>query len=157
MKKMRLLRCLAMTGCMVLLLGVSVQAQILKPIKWSFTAVRKSASIYEVHMTASIEKGWTTYSQWTPEGGPEPTVVTFNKNANVLLGGKVKEIGELKKKHEDTFGVNVHYFAGKVDFIQVVKLKKMMPTTLSGSITTMACDKERCLPPEEVTFTLKLK
>lgn len=139
------------------LFSTVIQAQILKPVKWIFFAVKKSTVLYEVHMTASIEKGWTTYSQWTPEGGPEPSAIKFDKNPNVLFGGKAKEVGEMKKKHEDTFGVDVHYFAGKVDFVQIVKLKKVVPTTLSGSIATMACDESQCLPPEEVKFKVELK
>ncbi|WP_285055499.1 protein-disulfide reductase DsbD domain-containing protein [Pedobacter ginsengisoli] len=139
------------------LLVASAQAQVLKPVKWGFTAAKKSAGLYEVHMTATIDKGWTTYSQWTPEGGPEPTVITFNKNPNVLLGGKAKEIGGMKKKHEEAFGVDVHYFSGKVDFVQVVKLKKATPTTLTGKVSFMTCDSSQCLPPEEVNFSVQLK
>jgi len=140
------------------LLGISVNAQILKPIKWSFTTVKKSASIYEVHLTALIDKTWKIYSQSTPDGGPSPTVVKFKPNPLVLLGGKVKEVGEMHKVDEPAFGVQVFYYSSKVDFVQIVKLKKPgIKTSLSGTVEFMVCDAEQCLPPEEIPFTIELK
>jgi DsbC/DsbD-like thiol-disulfide interchange protein len=139
------------------LLCVAAHAQILKPLKWSFTAKKIKADVYEVHLTATIDQGWTTYSQTTPDGGPLPTAIKFKPNTNVLLGGKVKEVGEMKKKHEAAFGVEVFYYKDKVDFVQVVKLKKPATTLLVGTVEFMVCDKEQCLPPEEVEFSVELK
>lgn len=158
MMKMRLLRFLAMTGT-ALLLGVAVQAQILKPAKWVFSAVpiKGKTGLYEVRMAATVDKGWHIYSQSTPEGGPSPTVVKFKPNPLVLLGGKVKEVGTMKKKYEEAFGVEVWSYDGKVEFVQVVKLKKPGATKLSGSVEFMVCNEEQCLPPEEVEFDIPLK
>jgi hypothetical protein len=151
------------------LLGVSLQAQILKPVKWSFTAaqVKGKAGMYEVHVTALIDKGWKTYSQSTPADGPSPTVIKFKPNPMVLLGGKVKEIGELHKIDEPAFGVQVFYYTGKVDFVQVVKIKALSPRkgdlsqkeriVLQGTVEFMVCDASQCLPPDEVGFTVELK
>src|SRR5690606_29358094 len=122
--------------CFVLL-GITGQAQILKPVKWSFSGapVKGKAGMYEVRMTAVIENGWKIYSQTTPEGGPLATKVTFTKNPLVLLGGKVKEVGDLHKVPEPAFGVDVWYYSTKVDFVQIIKLKKPgMKTSLSGTV-----------------------
>jgi hypothetical protein len=135
----------------------AVKAQMLKPVKWSFTATKVKADVYEVHITAAIEKTWKIYSGGTPDGGPQPTVVKFKPNANVLLGGKVKEVGELHKMPEPAFGVDVWYYKDKVDFVQVVKLKKPAKTLISGTVEFMACDAQQCLPPEEVEFSIALK
>jgi hypothetical protein len=73
----------------LLFVGIgAVKAQILKPVKWSFTATKVKADVYEVHITAAIDKTWKIYSGGTPDGGPQPTLVKFKPNANVLLGGK---------------------------------------------------------------------
>lgn len=142
----------------LIVLAASTQAQILKPVKWSFTVVKKSTSIYEVHLTASIDKIWKIYSQSTPDGGPSPTVVKFKPNPLILLGGKVKEVGEMHKVNEPAFGVQVFYFTDKVDFVQIVKLKKPgVKTSLSGTVEYMACDAQQCLPPEEIPFEIQLK
>lgn len=141
----------------LLLAVTSASAQIVNPVKWTFTAKKAKDNIYEVRMEAKIQKGWSTYSQTTPEGGPFPTKVTFHPNTNVQYGGKVKEVGTMKKKYEEVFEVDVHYYTDSVTFVQLIKLKKGVPTTLSGTVEFMACDAEQCLPPEEVEFEVALK
>ncbi|WP_316788799.1 protein-disulfide reductase DsbD domain-containing protein [Pedobacter frigoris] len=154
-----------------LILAVVTQAQILKPVKWTFSGVpvKGKAGIYEVHMTAMIDKGWKTYSQSTPEDGPVATVVKFKPNPLVLLGGKVKEVGEMHKVHEEAFGVDVWYYKDKVDFVQVVKLKNALSphkgdlsqrereVILQGTVAFMVCDAHQCLPVEEIEFSVELK
>lgn len=136
---------------------IGAQAQMLNPVKWTFTSKKVKGDIYEVHMTADVQSGWTIYSQKTPEGGPLPTKITFTKNPEVLVGGEVKEVGSLGKKHEDVFGVDVLYYKDKVDFVQLVKLKSKKPSKLAGKVEFMACDNQQCLPPEEVPFSVSLQ
>ncbi|HMI01693.1 MAG TPA: protein-disulfide reductase DsbD domain-containing protein [Pedobacter sp.] len=141
----------------LLFAGICAQAQIIKPAAWIFTSKFVKPGLYEVHMTTTIEKGWTTYSQWTPEGGPEPTVISFDKNPNILLGGKAKEVGTMKKKHEEVFGVDVHYFEHKVEFVQLVKVKNDKGNkVISGKVKYMTCDKEQCIN-DEIPFKIELK
>ncbi len=146
-------------GLFILLLGhaSTLQAQIQNPAKWTFTAQHIKENIYELKMTAVIDQGWNIYSQTTPAGGPFPTTITFNKNSNVQYGGKAKEMGTMKKKFEQVFGVEVYYYTDSVEFVQLIKLKKAVPTKLSGTVEFMACDAEQCLPPEEVEFEVELK
>ncbi len=132
-------------------------AQISDPVKWSFTANKLSAGVYEVHLTATIAAGWHIYSQTTPEGGPLPSTITFSKNPLISLDGKVEETGKLEQKHEKIFGVNVKQYSGKVDFVQVVKVKGKAKTTVTGEIEFMSCDDHQCLPPKVVTFSVSLK
>jgi hypothetical protein len=142
------------------MLGFAVQAQILKPVKWTFTAVpvKGKVGIYEVKMTAVIEKGWHIYSQGTPDGGPSPTVIKFKPNPLLLLGGKVKEQGKLHKEASKEFGVDVWSYDTKVEFVQIVKLKKTgKKNSISGTVEFMACDENQCLPPEELEFDIPLK
>lgn len=139
----------------LLLAGMVTQAQ--NPVKWSFSAKKISEKEYEVHITATIESGWSTYSQTTPDGGPLPTAITFSKNPLLELKDKVKEVGTMKKKHEEVFGVDVHYYKEKVDFVQVVKVKNNVKTSINGKVEFMVCDDEQCLPPDEVAFSIKLQ
>jgi hypothetical protein len=152
----------------LVLFSVTLQAQILKPVKWNFSAapVKGKSGMYQVHMTATIDKTWKIYSGSTPAGGPSPTTIKFKPNTNILLGGKVKEIGALHKVPEPAFGVDVWYFKDKVDFVQVVKVKALSPhkgdlsqkerVVLQGTVEFMACDAEQCLPPEEIEFKVEL-
>lgn len=135
----------------------AINAQVMDPVHWSFTAKKINATIYEVHLTATIQSGWHTYSQTTPEGGPVPTSITFTKNPLLTLEGKAKEIGKLEQHSEPLFGVDVKQFSNKVDFVQVVKLKAPAKTNISGSVEFMVCNDRECLPPKSEKFSVDLK
>lgn len=122
------------------------------PVSWSFSSKKIGDKMYEVHLTATVAQPWHTYSQSSPEGGPLPTKVTFTKNPLVTMQGKTKEDGKLLVKHEEVFDVDVKYYADKVDFVQVVKLKSNAKTNISGTVEFMACDESKCLPPKSIPF-----
>jgi hypothetical protein len=104
------------------------------PYTWTYTANKISDNAYELHFHVDLNSPWHTYSQFTPDGGPVPTKFSFAKNPLYTLDGKVKENGTLIQKHEAFFGVYVKYFNGKVDFVQLVKLKTKVKTNFSGSV-----------------------
>lgn len=131
--------------------------QVVNPVKWSFSSKKLDDNTYEVHITATIDKGWHTYSQTTPEGGPIPTSINFTKNPLVSINGKPKELGKMEQHHEPLFNVDVKQFSDKVDFVQVVKVKGAANTSVSGSIESMACNDKQCLPPSTEKFSISLK
>ncbi len=140
-----------------LLISHFLSAQV-NPVQWSFTAKKIAQNKYEVRMTASLLKGWHIYSQKTPDGGPEPTKITFLPGALVkIAAGIPKETGTLIKKMDNSFGVNVFYYSGKVDFVQTVTVKGPVKTNISGDINYMVCDDSKCLPPTSVKFNILLK
>jgi hypothetical protein len=53
--------------------------------------------------------------------------------------------------------MNVIFFDGPVDFVQVVKMKIKPKTTISGKIEFMVCNDQQCLPPVEVPFSIPLQ
>lgn len=127
------------------------------PYHWSFTAKKMADQTYEVHCTAEINVPWHTYSQFTPDGGPVPTKFTYSKSPLYTLKGLTKEDGKMITKHEAVFGIDVKYFDGKVDFVQIVKMKANAATNLTGSVTFMVCNNEQCLPPKLIPFNIALE
>jgi hypothetical protein len=126
-------------------------------VHWNCTAKKISDKTYEVHITATIDKGWHIYSQTTPKEGPSlPTKISFNKNPLIAFQGKVKEIGKMIIKHEEILDVDLKYYQSKVDFVQVVKLKSNVKTMASGSVEFMACTDERCLLPTTEKFSIQI-
>lgn len=132
-------------------------SQVKNPVKWSFSSKKIDATTYEVSMTATIERGWHIYSQTTPDGGPVPTSLEFTKNPLVSLQGAAKETGKLEQRHEELFGVDVKQYSNKVDFVQTVKVKANVKTTLNGAVEFMTCNDKECLPPTKQTFSIALK
>jgi hypothetical protein len=126
------------------------------PVHWSFTARKTGYGKYQLHLTATVDAPWHTYSQTTPEGGPLPTRISINKNPLVMLTGTVKEVGELHLTHDKTFDVDVKSFAGKVDYIQELTLKGKVKTNITGEVEYMACNDVQCLSPKKILFTIVL-
>ena len=125
-------------------------------LSWSYSAKKIADNKYEVHLIATPPAGWHIYSQLTPEGGPVPTSFKFNNNALVDLKGKVTEKGKLITYYDKNFKVDVKYFEGKADFIQVVTTKGKVKTNLSGEVESMICNDRVCLPPTVEKFNVAL-
>lgn len=132
-------------------------AQIKNPVNWTATSKKISDKTYEIHLTANINQGWHVYSQYTPDGGPVPTSISFTKNPLLILDGKTKEVGKLEQRHEALFGVDVKQFSNKIDFVQVVKLKANVKTSVDVAVEFMVCNDKECLPPATKKFTVALK
>src|SRR5688572_19368053 len=116
-------------------------AQVLSPVKWTLT-VEENGTEATLNFKAIIEEGWHIYSQFTPDGGPLPTVFTFEENACYQLEGKVSE----PRPHEEfdpTFEVKVLTLDGQPAFTQKIKLKEG-PCTIKGRVDGQVC-KEVCI------------
>ena len=138
----------------VLFAVTAVSAQ---KISWSYSAKKLAANKYELHITANPPAGWHVYSQTTPDGGPLPTAITFNKNPLVTIAGTPKEIGKMVMYYDKNFKVNVKYFESKVDFVQVVTLKGKVKTNITGQVESMICNDRTCMPGTTENFTIALQ
>ena len=57
---------------------------------------------------------------------------------------------------EKVFNMNVPYFTDEVVFQQKIKLNKGA-TTVKGKVEFMVCDDKKCLPPNEIAFSVPVK
>ena len=104
-----------------------------------------------------VDEPWHIYSQNTGKGGPIPTNIVFKTNPLVTKTGTVKEVGKLEKVFDKNFKTDVLFYSEKVSFIQTVKVKNGIKTSLSGTVEYMVCDDSQCLPPVKKSFDLKLQ
>ena len=133
-----------------------LQAQILRPVKWSYAAKKTSSTEATVFFKATIDKGWHIYSQNVGDGGPTKTVFTFAPSQQYTLVGKTKETNPIVK-FEKMFNMQVGYFENQVVFQQKIKLKSKNQAAIKGSIQFGACDDNECIPPEDVNFNVTVK
>ncbi|SRR5690606_13149173 len=141
--------------CLVLT-GAAATAQ-LNPVSWSFSSKKIADKTYEVHLTATMATGWHLYSQVQPEDAIAiPTGFKINSNPLLSLEGSIREVGKMEKFHDKKLEVSANQYSGKVDFVQVVKLKANAKTNLTGSVEYQTCDDKKCLPPKTVNFTVPL-
>jgi DsbC/DsbD-like thiol-disulfide interchange protein len=140
----------------LLLAACAAQAQILTPVKWAYAAKRTSPTEAVILLKATIEPGWHVYSQHVKDGGPVKTTFTFTLSKSYTLVGKTQEPTPVTR-FEKTFDMEVSYFAGSVIFQQKVKLTGPGPVTVAGKLEYMTCDDEKCLPPDELPFSVLIK
>ncbi|WP_165384745.1 protein-disulfide reductase DsbD domain-containing protein [Sphingobacterium corticibacterium] len=139
----------------VLFTMASGVAQIYKPVKWSVASQKLTDKEAVVFIKATIDNGWHIYGLNAPTGGPIATSFAFGASKDYSLNGKVAAPAP-KSKFEKVFDMNVPYYTKEVVFQQKIKLNKGQ-TTVKGTVEFMACDAERCLPPEEYAFNVTIK
>lgn len=139
----------------VLMIGTAAFAQIEKPVKWSYAAKKISNTEAVVFLRATIQPGWHIYSQNVKDGGPIKTSFTFTKSKEYALVGKTSEPTPTSK-YEEAFKMDVTYFENTVTFQQKVKLNSPNTKAVKGQLEFMTCNDHKCLPPEDVDFSIPL-
>jgi len=134
---------------------LSSKAQILEPVKWTFTIENETATEATLVFTAKVDKGWHVYSQYVPEGGPVPTSFTIKPSNDFKTIGKVTEPKPIEE-YDKNFEMKVPYFNTKAVFKQKIKKNTDKKFVIKGSLEFMCCDDEKCLPPAEVEFLFTL-
>jgi len=139
------------------LFTAGAHAQILTPVKWSYAFKKTSATEAVVFMKATMEEGWHVYSQTVKDGGPVKTSFTFPMSKEYTLIGKTIEPTPITR-YEKSFSMNVSFFENSVIFQQKIKLKPgVAKTTVKGKLEYMTCNDQKCLPPEDLDFSIDIK
>lgn len=131
----------------------SAHAQILDPVKWSFSSKKVNDKEADLIIKADIEPGWHVYSQFIEEGGPVPTSFKFTPTRNYSLAGKVSESPKAVSAFDKNFSMQIAWHESIVTFTQRIKLNSPK-TTVVGVLEFMVCNDEKCLPPAEVEFAI---
>ncbi len=139
----------------ILAVSFGAKAQIEAPVKWSYAAKKISATEAVVFLKATIEDNWHIYSMTVKDGGPIRTSFTFAKSPDYSPVGKPTEPKPVTK-YESTFKMNVSYFEKEVVFQQKVKLNSPSATAVKGKLEYMTCNDHKCLPPEDIEFSIPL-
>lgn len=135
---------------------LTLQAQILDPVKWETSVVKISETDYDLVATATIDAGWHLYSQTVPENGPIPTSFKFTPNKAYQKRGNTKE--ETGHTVQDkVFDMEIKYFDNKASFKQRVRLKGKTPLKVEGIVEFMVCNDSSCLPPTEIDLSFNIK
>tara|TARA_R110002050_G_scaffold261556_1_gene401635 strand:- start:120747 stop:122768 length:2022 start_codon:yes stop_codon:yes gene_type:complete len=136
-------------------IGLSVNAQIFNPVKWSASVEKISDTEYKLISKATIDEGWHLYSQNIPEGGPIATTFTYDveKDNIKLIGSTSEEEGH--EINDPIFGIQIRFFENRAVFKQKVKIQEGI-TTVNGTVEFMVCDDIRCLPPSKIDLVFNL-
>jgi DsbC/DsbD-like thiol-disulfide interchange protein len=139
----------------LMIAGISTYAQIEAPVKWSYAAKRISSTEAVVFLRATIQDGWHIYSLDVKDGGPIKTSFTFDPSKEYSPEGKPTEPTPVTR-YEKAFSMNVSFFEKSVTFQQKIKLKSANASVVKGKLEYMTCNDQKCLPPEDLDFSIPL-
>ncbi|MDT8400213.1 MAG: cytochrome c biogenesis protein CcdA [Bacteroidales bacterium] len=136
-------------------ISIASFTQIYDPVDWSFSYEKTGNQSYDLVFTAVIEEKSHLYSMHLPEGGPIPTSFTLEESGNYELVGETREMNEGEIVFDQAFEMEIKYFSGEAEFRQTIKSDKDN-FSVKGFVRYMACDDERCSPPQDVDFTITI-
>ncbi len=139
-----------------LMIIVKIHAQILEPVKWSFSVNQKDDEA-ELLMTATIDEGWHLYSIDIPETSPVfATDFVFEEDNTYQIIDSITEPEPLEE-FDPNFEEILKYHEKKVIFKQKIKVFSEEDFTIKAELVFMTCNDQMCLPPEyrDIKFELK--
>jgi len=141
----------------VLLFFISLVSfsQIINPVNWEFGSEKISDTEYELVFRAEIDFHWSLYSQFVEEGGPLPTIFSFEQSDAFELVETVVESDSNKVTQLDpVFEMEVSKFYDSAVFKQ--RIRTTSPTfKLNGNIDYMTCDDSKCIYKPDNPFTFE--
>ena len=144
MKRMRLL-----LSILTMMSALVLHAQMIDPVHFTSELKTGKGAEAEIVFHATIDNGWHVYS--TDIGKDGPIEATFNivKMDGAELVGKLEPRGNVIRKMDKLFGMELKYFENEATFVQKIKFTKPQ-YDIDCYLEYGACSDESCLPPSEV-------
>ena len=127
------------------------QAQMVNPVRFTSALNKTSGAEAEIVFTAKIDAGWHVYSTDLGEDGPIEATFNAVKMDGVETVGKLTPRGNVIKKYDSMFGMELKFFENTATFVQKVKFTKP-DYAIECYLEYGACDDQSCLPPTQVDF-----
>ena len=144
------------TTVVMALMAVTAMAQMMNPVHFKSELKTGKGAKAEIVFTATIDDGWHVYS--TDLGNDGPIEATFNieKMDGAETVGKLQPKGNVIKKFDKLFEMELKYFEKQAQFVQKIKFTK--PTyDIDCYLEYGACNDQSCLPPSEVSLKVSGK
>ena len=144
-----------LASLVLFVISLSAFSQILNPVKWEFGSQKISETEYDLIFLAKMDHHWALYSQFVEEGGPLPTVFSFESSADFELIEAVTE-AKINKvtQHDPVFDMVVSKYYDTAIFKQRIKVKSSEFSVI-GNIDFMTCDDTKCTYKPDNPFTFK--
>lgn len=137
----------------VVTLALSAAAQ--STVTWTASTKMTSKTEGTLTITGTIEPGWHIYGLTLPEGGPNPTKVSFTRKG-VEFTGELHVSPAPVSQYDSMFDLELTFWENKVVFTRNFKITHPKETSLQAQINYMCCDNEQCRPPKTDKIDIKL-
>lgn len=129
-------------------------------VNWTFSALSLGKNEYELTFAAKIGGDAHIYSQFIGNDGPVPTSITYDSKHQQLLGKSTESSSKPEQRIEGMdpiFEMNLIKYKKDMTIKQRVKvLPEDLNKPIVGYVTCMVCDHEKCFPPIDQEFNIKL-
>ncbi len=137
---------------LLLVTAVVMQAQLVDPVHFKSELKAKEGSADgEIVFSATIAPGWHVYSTDLGQEGPIEASFNVVKADGVELVGKLMARGNVVKKFDDMFGMELKYFENAATFVQKVRFTQQK-YAIECYLEYGACNDKSCMPPTQVEF-----
>ncbi len=134
-----------------LLLTLVVNAQMMNPVHFTSQLKTGKGAEAEIIFHATIDRGWHVYSTDLGDNGPIEATFNVTKMEGAELVGKLTPKGNLIKKMDKMFNMEVKYFENEATFVQKIRFTKP-DYDIDCYLEYGTCSDESCLPPSEAAF-----
>ena len=125
------------------------------PVMWSIKAERVDSTVYDVKVSAMIDRGWHIYDFGPYDNSLNPTRIAVAESDACRTVGGVTADKEPHRAYDDLFGMEIGTWDGQVTFTQRVEL--LAPSaTVNVTVEYSACDDRSCMPPQEEELSVAL-
>ena len=135
--------------CLVIVLAV--KAQMVDPVHFKAELKAGNGAEAEIVFHATIDQGWHVYSTEIGEDGPIEATFNVVKMEGAELVGKLVPKGNVIKKMDKLFGMELKYFEGEATFVQKIRFTKP-EYDIDCYLEYGACSDASCMPPSEVAL-----
>ena len=129
------------------------------PIVWEGSAHMVSSTEGIAAVTVKLEPGWHLYGMRMPQGGPQPTQISFEFPSGMEADGRLTVNRATTRKYDDMFGTELEYWdGGEIRFTRRFRLTEgTLPCRIKCVVRFMGCDDRTCLQPQtkELYITVK--
>ena len=133
--------------CLVVVLAV--KAQMVDPVHFTAELKTSDGAEAEIVFHATIDPGWHVYSTEIGEDGPIEATFNVVKMEGAEAVGKLTPKGNVIKKMDKLFGMELKYFEGEATFVQKIRFTKP-EYDIDCYLEYGACSDASCMPPSEV-------
>ena len=133
----------------IALAALTADAQMINPAKFTSSFNKISDTAAEIVFTGTIEPGWHVYSTDVGDDGPTPATFNVDNISGATLDGPLKAVGNVIRKHDDMFDMEVSFFEHSAKFVQKLKLTGGK-YAVEGYLQYGACNDQTCVPPKNV-------
>jgi len=140
----------------ILLFIAVTHSQIIKPVKWTFSAKPINKDQVDLIFKAAIQSPWHMYGLNIPENGPIPTSISFSDTKGFELIGKPTQSPKPEVVDDKIFNMKLELHSGQVTFTQRIRLVQRDSVIITGVLDYMTCSDIQCVPGDH-DFTFRLK